>query len=214
MDSIFLTAGGRYADSTVFGDEVTPRVALAVVAPVTKTRVRGAWGTGIKEPSFFEEFGGFGGPGNRDIKSVRSESWEAGVDQPLFGQKFEIGATYFENRFKDLIAFISFTEGSKNIQAAKTSGVEAVMVLRPVKGWTATGTYTFLRTEVTDNGGIGGQNEFPKGEPLLRRPRHSGRGSVGGTGGRRPPAGAVFFHGRTVARDLSRPGSARGDNQA
>jgi len=212
MDTLFLTAGGRYDDSTVFGTELTPRVALAAVAPVTKTRVRGAWGTGIKEPSFFEEFGGFGVPGNRDIKSVRSESWEAGVDQPLFGQKFEIGATYFENRFKDLIAFISFTEGSKNIRAAKTSGVEAVMVLRPVKGWTATGTYTFLRTEVTDDGGIGGPNEFPKGEPLLRRPRHSGSVSVGYTGDRLRAVGTLFVKGQSIDRNFSSPDSPRVTN--
>ena len=212
MDTLFLTAGGRYDDSTVFGTELTPRVALAAVAPVTKTRVRGAWGTGIKEPSFFEQFGGFGVPGNRDIKSVRSESWEAGVDQPLFGQKVEIGATYFENRFKDLIAFVSFVDGSKNIQAAKTSGVEAVMVLRPVKGWTATGTYTFLRTEVTDDGGIGGQNEFPKGEPLLRRPRHSGSVSVGYTGDRLRAVGTLFVKGQSIDRDFSSPDSPRVTN--
>ena len=40
----------------------------------------------------------------------------------------------------------------RNIQAARSQGVEVVLVLRPVKGWTASGTYTFLHTEVTDDG--------------------------------------------------------------
>ncbi len=208
-EHVFLTAGGRYDDSTVFGQEFTPRVALAVVAPVTLTRVRGAWGTGIKEPSFFAQFGGFGIPGNPNIKAEKSESWEVGVDQPLVGRLLEVGVTYFENRFRDLIAFVSFTEGSKNIQAVRTDGVELVMTLKPIKGWTASGTYTFLETNVTDDGGIGGQNTFPKGQPLLRRPRHSGSVSMGYTGNRLSVAAALFVKGDSVDRDFSRPGSPR-----
>jgi vitamin B12 transporter len=208
-EHVFVTAGGRYDDSTAFGQEFTPRVALAVVAPVTQTRLRGAWGTGIKEPSFFAEFGGFGVPGNPNIKSEKSESWEAGVDQPLFGQLLEVGATYFENRFRDLIAFVSFTEGSKNIQAVRTDGVEFVMTLKPIKGWTASGTYTFLETKVTDDGGIGGQNTFPKGQPLLRRPAHSGSVSVGYAGDRLKAAASLFVKGDSIDRDFSRTGSPR-----
>ena len=209
LDRVFLTAGGRYDDSTAYGTKLTPRVAGAAVAPMTNTRVRGAWGTGIKEPSFFEEFGGFGIPGNPEIKAEQSESWEAGFDQPFFGEKVQLSATYFENRFKDLIAFVSFTEGSMNIQAAKTSGVEAVLVVRPFPGWAATGTYTYLRTEVTDDGGIGGQNEFPIGEPLLRRPKHSGSVSIGYTGDRVRTVGTLYVRGESIDRDFSSPGSPR-----
>lgn len=209
IEHVFLTAGGRYDDSTAFGQEFSPRVALAVVAPVTKTRVRGAWGTGIKEPSFFAEFGRSGIPGNPDIQPEKSESWEAGVDQPLFGGRFEVGVTYFENRFEDLIAFVSVAEGSKNIQAVRTEGVEVVMGLKPINGWTASATYTYLETEVIDDGGIGGQNTFPKGQPLLRRPTHSGSVSVGYTRDRLSAAATLFVKGDSVDRDFSRPGSPR-----
>lgn len=208
MDSIFLNAGGRYDDSTAYGTEFTPRVALAAVAPVIRTRVRGAWGTGIKAPSFFAQFGGFGIPGNPDIKSEKSESWEAGIDQPLFGL-VEIGATYFENRFTDLIAFIGFADGFANIQAAKTSGVEAVIALRPWKGWTASGSYTYLMTEVTDDGGLVAQNVFVKGEPLLRRPRHSGSVSVGYTGDRVNAVASLYVKGQSIDLDFSSPDTRR-----
>ena len=203
IDRIFLNVGGRYDDATSYGTKYTPRVAGAAVAPVTNTRVRGAWGTGIKEPSFFEEFGGFGIPGNPDIKAERSESWEAGVDQPFWGDKIQLSATYFENRFKDMIAFISFTEGSTNIQAAKTSGVEAVLVVRPFPGWYATGNYTYLRTEVTDDGGITGQVNFIKGEPLLRRPKHSGSVSIGYAGDRVRAVGTLYVRGESQDVDFS-----------
>ena len=208
LDTVFLTAGGRYDDSTAFGTEWTPRVSAAVVVPVVLTRVRGAWGTGIKAPSFFEEFGGFGIPGNPDIQVEKSESWEVGIDQPIF-KIVEIGATYFENRFRNLIAFISFTEGSANIQGARTSGVEAVITLRPWRGWTAAGTYTYLMTNVTDDGGLVGQNVFVKGEPLLRRPRHSGSVSVGYTANRFNAVASLYVKGQSIDRDFSNPANVR-----
>jgi vitamin B12 transporter len=203
-DSIFLTAGGRYDDSTAYGTEWTPRVSAAAVAPVIGTRLRGAWGTGIKAPNFFEKFGGFGIPGNPDIQAEKSQSWEVGIDQPIFNV-VEIGATYFENRFSDMIAFVSFVDGSKNVPAAKTSGVEAVVTLRPVRGWTATGTYMYLQTEVTDDGGLVGQNFFVKGEPLLRRPRHSGSVSVGYSGDRLNAVASLYVKGQSIDQDFSSP---------
>jgi vitamin B12 transporter len=203
MERIFLNLGGRYDDSTAYGTKLTPRVAGAAVAPVTNTRVRGAWGTGIKEPSFFEQFGGFGIPGNREIKSEQSESWEAGFDQPFWGEKIQLSATYFENRFKDLIAFVSSTEGSTNIQAAKTSGVEAVLVVRPFPGWSATANYTYLCTKVTDDGGIMGQVNFLRGEPLLRRPKRSGSVSIGYAGDRVRAVGTLYVRGESEDVDFS-----------
>lgn len=209
LEHVFLTGGGRYDDGTAFGQQFTPRVSLAVEAPVTLTRVRGGWGTAIKEPSFFAQFGGFGIPGNPGLKPEKSESWEAGVDQPLFGRRFDVGATYFQNRFEDLIAFVSVSEGSQNIQAARAEGVELVMTLRPIDGWRASGTYTFLETEVTDDGGIGGQNTFPRGQPLLRRPAHSGSVTVGYEDARLSAAATLFVKGDSIDRDFSRPGSPR-----
>jgi vitamin B12 transporter len=205
-DHVFLTAGGRYDDSTAFGTEITPRVSLAVVAPVTRTRLRGAWGTGIKEPSFFAQFGGFGLPGNPGIEAEKSESWEVGLDQPLFGRLLQVGVTYFETRFDDLIVFdLAFPEGSRNIQAAKTRGVEFAAAFGPFHGWTASGTYTYLDTEVTDDGDVADQTVFPEGQPLLRRPRHSGSVSVGYTRDRFTAVASLFVKGESIDRDFSRP---------
>jgi vitamin B12 transporter len=84
-----------------------------------------------------------------------------------------------------------------------------VATLRPLRGWTASGTYTFLETEVTDDGGIGGQNVFPLGQPLLRRPRHSGAVSVGYQGDRFNVGATLFVKGASIDRDFSQPGSPR-----
>lgn len=207
-DRIFFTGGGRYDSNTVYGEAFSPRVTAAVVAPVTDTRLRGAWGKGIKAPSFFDQFGGFGIPGNPDLRPEKSESWEVGVDQPFLGGLFTASATYFHNDFKDLIAFLGFTEGSTNVQAARTQGVETVFALRPIRGFRASASYTYLDTTVTDDGGIP-QNAFVTGEPLLRRPRHSGSVSVGYQQNRLNADVTLYVKGASIDRDFSQPGAPR-----
>lgn len=208
IDHVFLTGGLRYDSSTVYGPEITPRVALAVIAPKTETRFRGAWGTGIKEPSFSAEFGGATFAGNRDIKPEHAESWEIGLDQPLFRGRFEVGTTYFHNRFDDLISFISSAEGFRNIQKAKTQGLETVLTLRPVAGWRATANYTLLDTEAMATAGVGG-TAFVRGEPLLRRPQHAGAVSVGYERDRLNAVASLFVRGDSIDRDFSKGGSPR-----
>lgn len=199
-DRIFLTLGGRCDDSTAFGHAFSPRVTAAAALPVTDTRLPGAYGQGIKAPSFFDQFGGFGIPGNPDLKPEKSESWELGLDQPLSGDLFQAGVTYFHSDFRDLIAFVSFTVGSKNIQAARTQGVETMFPLRPIHGWRANASYTYLDTTVTDDGGVGGQNTFPQGQPLRRRPRHSGSVSVGYQQNRLSAEATLYVKGASIDR--------------
>jgi vitamin B12 transporter len=210
-DRIFFTGGGRYDSSTAYGNVFSPRVTLTGVVPVTETRLRSAWGKGIKAPAFFAQFGGFGVPGNPDLRPERSESWEFGVDQPLFGGAFQAGVTYFHNDFKDLIAFVSFTEGSENIQAARTQGVEVTFNLRPIKGFRAWANYTYLDTTVTDDGGIGGQNTFPVGQPLLRRPTHQGSVSVGYQRNRLNAEATLYVKGASIDRNFAEPAAPRVD---
>ncbi|RGP40055.1 Vitamin B12 transporter BtuB [Altererythrobacter insulae] len=87
----------RFADETTFrfgaGYQVTP-----------STRVRANYGTGIKNPGFFELFGFFDGRfiGNEDLTPEKSESWEVGIDQDI-GRVASISATYFDSRLKDEI---------------------------------------------------------------------------------------------------------------
>ena len=208
-DRIFFTGGGRYDDGTAFGQAFSPRVTGAVVAPVTDTRLHGAWGKGIKAPAFFAQFGGFGVPGNPDLKPEKSESWELGLTQPFFGGAFQASATYFHNNFRDLIAFVSFTEGSENVQAATTQGVEVVFALRPIGGFRASANYTYLDTNVTDDGGLADQNAFVQGQPLLRRPRNSGNVSVAYQGDRFSAQATLYVKGASLDRNFSEPGAPR-----
>jgi len=103
---------------------------------------------------------------------------------------------------------VSFTEGSENVQAATTQGVEVVFALRPIKGFRASANYTYLDTNVTDAGGIE-QNAFVVGQPLLRRPRNSGNVSVGYQRDRFNAEATLYVKGASIDRNFSEPGAPR-----
>ena len=123
-----LQAGVRVEDSSTFGVDTNPRVAAAYTLPWTQTKLRGSYATGIRAPSFVENFG-TGSPfvvGNPNLKPEESESWEFGLDQPFFDGRALLTATYFNNTYKDLITFVSGPGVSfLNVGKAESSGVEA-----------------------------------------------------------------------------------------
>jgi vitamin B12 transporter len=206
-----LLAGVRVEDSSVFDVDTNPRVAASYTLPWLQTKIRGSYATGIRAPSFIENFG-TGDPsvvGNPNLKPEQSESWEIGLDQPLFNGRALLTATYFFNTYKDLITFVSGPGVSfENIGKAESSGIEAgFQVLLPWELW-LDGSYTFLETKVLDDGGIGG-TAFPPGQPLLRRPKH--QGSVGLTylGERWTTSFIANVVGQALDRDFTQPGSPR-----
>ncbi|MGH8066539.1 MAG: TonB-dependent receptor plug domain-containing protein [Candidatus Entotheonellia bacterium] len=153
-----LLAGVRVEDSSVFGVDTNPRVAASYTLPWIQTKLRGGYATGIRAPSFLENFG-TGSPfvvGNPNLKPEQSVSWEIGLDQPLFDGCALLSATYFANTYKDLITFVSGPGPSfLNIGKAESSGVEAgFRVLLP---WQLRldGSYTLLQTKVINAGGRG-----------------------------------------------------------
>ena len=174
---LFITGGLRVDHNENFGTEVSPRGSIAFLIKETGTKLRGGIGRGIKEPTIIENFGlGTFTVGNPDLKPEESITWEVGFDQKVFSEKLETNFTFFWNKFYNLIVFGEFPNGTnfENIQEAKTKGIEIGGTLRPIDELTIIGNYTFLDTEVTDDGGSGlSGSGFVKGESLIRRPKHS-----------------------------------------
>jgi vitamin B12 transporter len=185
FDRLHLTGGLRVDNNSKFGTAVTPRGSIAYEIKETGSKLRAAIGTGIKEPTFLENFGGFFTVGNPDLKPEKSLSWEVGVDQEIWDGKVQLGLTYFQNSYTDLIAYVptSFPPPPVlppnyfNVQAAKSWGVEFTGKVNPGYGLTLGVNYTYLRTKVTDNGGSDSIS-FAQGKALLRRPTHSASFSV------------------------------------
>jgi len=182
FNRLHLTAGARYEDNSEFGNEFVPRGSVAYEFTESGTVLRGAAGKGFKTPTFTENFAQGFATGNPDLDPEKSYSWEVGVDQALWKNKLVLGATYFHQKFDDLISYINRPDPEpdfENIQAAESQGVELTALCKPGYGFTVGGNYTYLDTEVTDDGGTGGPSSpFEEGKDLLRRPKNTASGFI------------------------------------
>jgi vitamin B12 transporter len=171
--------GGRLDHSGTFGDFGTYRLTVARILPAA-TRVRGTIGTAFREPSFAESFDTPFSVANPSIRPERTTSWEVGLEHDVGGEVATIGATYFHQRFVDMIdyRYDAATPGQseyENVARARAAGVETELRFAPVHGLSADASYTWLDTKVLHSGfDPSPQATLVDGGPLLRRPKHSG----------------------------------------
>lgn len=193
-----LIGGARYVHNESFGDRVVPRVALSYVlwdghGKLPRTRLRGTYAEGIKEPRFEESFGisgTFPENPNPNLKAERSRSFEAGFIQTYAEGKYSLTGTYYNNLFRQQIVFNTFLVGPFqteseffNLGRSIAHGAEVEFHARIRPQLSLDGGYTYTSTQITKalpfcvGGAFTGCNFFPEfteGKPLLRRPRHSG----------------------------------------
>ncbi len=167
FDRVILSGGRRHDDYSSFGGATTSRFGLVVLVPETNTRVRGSWGEGFRAPTINDLF--FPGFSNPNLRPERSESWEAGVDQSLFKKRVRVGATYFENKFDDLIQFVLVGSLFQpvNVKKAWTEGQEVTLELEPIDKLLFTANYTHVETK-----------DFSTRRELRRVPHHVGNVGV------------------------------------
>jgi len=191
MGRLSVVAGARYVHNGSFGNRVVPRVALGFTALrggqfFSGTRFRFSYATGIKEPSFAQSFGNGGGfpviP-NDALKPERVRSFEAGFEQK-FLQNYSLSGTYFNGLYRDKIDF-NFITGSTcpppstscgqyvNVNQALAHGAELEFHGRPMAKLSFDGSYTYTSTQVLEQP-FAFDPLLAPGQPLIRRPKHSG----------------------------------------
>jgi outer membrane receptor protein involved in Fe transport len=155
---------------------VNPKIA-ASFAISEVTRIRGAFGTGIRPPDAFE----IAFTDNSGLKPERSTSGEFGVTQTAAQGSVRVDATAFVNDYTDLIISVgrTFAGASRyrtdNISNARARGLELSAAWRPTARFDVRGNYTLLDTAILAvNGSPAAQAPFSAGDRLIRRPRHSG----------------------------------------
>lgn len=142
------------------------------------TKLRFGAGTGIKAPTAFE----IAFTDNPGLRPERSRSLDAGVEQALAGATVLLDATWFANRYDDLIVTVgSRLAGasryrSDNIANARAAGLELGATWHAPAGLRVRGAMTFLDTEVLAVDHLPGlaQAPFEVGDRLLRRAPRQG----------------------------------------
>jgi len=162
-NSFFGSIGARYDKHEKFGSVVTFRIAPAYVFWSTGTKIKVTYGTGFKAPSLFYLFDP--AYGNPNLSPEKSEGWDAGVEQYLFGYSLTAGITYFQNTFTDLFGFDSNFK-TININKSETKGLEVYVQAKPASDISLNANYTYTDSKDLSKGSA------DENLPLLRRPKH------------------------------------------
>lgn len=184
LAAVSVNAGVRWDRSDTFGHFVTYRGGV-VYRPRAGLRVRAAAGTGFKEPTFYENFATGFVRGNPALGPEHSASWEVGVEQSLPAAGLKLSATYFSQRFRDLIDFTFAPPAPEdpnyfNIAGARARGLEVEVGATPAERFLVEGRYTYLDTRVTEGGFDAGPGALlARDSTLLRRPAHTVAGELG-----------------------------------
>ncbi|MFY9841577.1 MAG: TonB-dependent receptor [Terriglobales bacterium] len=187
LGRLSVIAGGRFVHNSLYGNTGVPRVALTLLALrggelFSGTRLRFSYATGFMEPALYQTFAG---PPyyvrNPSLLPERTRAFEAGLQQKLFAGRWALDATYFNNLFHDQIEAAPNGEGLYqffNVQQSFAQGAEVELQGRIWKKLALKTAYTYTSTQILQAPLCTPANfcdpVFDAGNPLLRRPKHSG----------------------------------------
>lgn len=155
----------------------SPKIAGAYRLSSTR-RLHASYGTGIRPPGG----GDLAFTTNPHLLPERLESYDGGIEQRFLRDRASIDVAYFNNRYRDLLVSLGGSLArlsnytTDNVANAKAQGMEVSSQLRPASWLSISGNYTWLQSKVLSlDGGSGlAQAYFYVGQPLVRRPKHSG----------------------------------------
>ena len=165
-DQFYVNAAVRHDFNDAFQDSTTYSLAGAWAIPNMDTRLHASVGTGVTNPSFFEQFGFVPArfAGNPDLVAEESFGWDIGIEQRFFDGDLIVDVTYFNQDLTNEIA----TDFSGALPTpinqtgeSERQGVEISATALLGYGFSATATYTY--TDATD----------PDGRIEVRRPKHA-----------------------------------------
>jgi len=184
LGRLSVAAGARFVHNATFGNKGVPRVGLSWLAwkggdILSGTRLQFSYATGIKEARFDEAFAR--GPGivpNPNLKAEENRAFETGFQQSLFRGKYALTATYYNNQFRNQIDFAildpaTFTGQYENIDKSMAHGAELQLHGRPLSRLSFDMAYNYTSTQILEQPFFYDPLHAP-GQPLLRRPKHSG----------------------------------------
>jgi vitamin B12 transporter len=181
---LFVTGSFRVEHNDSFGSAFMPRGSVAYVVQQSSsglgaTKIRASAGLGVKEPTLIQSFSQ--SPfflGNADLEPERSRSVDIGIEQRLVNDHARVELTWFANRYRNIIStrtisFDPFSSQWFNIGLTRARGIELTGEAAPATGLRISAGYTRLESKIIES--TSPFNEvFAPGQPLFRRPKHSG----------------------------------------
>lgn len=158
QDHWFSTIGVRLDDHDRFGSQTTYRFTTAYLIKQSGTKLKGSYGTGFKAPSLYQLYSSYGSP---NLKPDKSSGWDLGLEQGLPFLKTTFGATWFKNRYSQMIDFDMNTWTYTNVAKAHTQGLELTTAVQPLDELSLRFAYTYMETE-----------DDSTGKELVRRPKN------------------------------------------
>lgn len=163
-----ITAGLRLNRNQQFGIKLTPKV--SAMAKAGDFRFRTSWGQGFKTPTpkelHYQYVRDMNGTylylGNEDLKPQTSNYYSIGTEYSRNG--LSVSVTGYYNSLKDMIALTTIpnyeapadlyvqyqpikTRQYRNLETAKTKGIDVTLRWRIGQEWTVGGGYSYLDTE-------------------------------------------------------------------
>ncbi len=175
------TLSARRDDNSDYDAFDTYRAGVSVPAGQA-SRLRASISTSFNAPAFNQIRSTLYTVASPELKPERARSWEVGLEQTLVYGILKLSASYFNQRFRDLIQYVpggppNYLGSYDNLTQAESNGYEAELNLTPVGEWSASASYTFAKPRVTEVSSdyTGSQKA---GDDLLRRPRQSGTATL------------------------------------
>ncbi|HVF38986.1 MAG TPA: TonB-dependent receptor [Gemmatimonadaceae bacterium] len=171
------TLAARLDDNSDYDAVGTYRAGVSVPVAVG-TRLRGSWSTAFNAPAFNQLRPTLYTTGSPDLAPERARSFEIGAEHNLLQGRVIASASYFNQRFTDLIQYVaggppSFLGSYDNLARASSNGFDAELRLLDYKGLSGSGSYTHVTPKVTEISSAY-SGDLVVGQALLRRPTHSG----------------------------------------
>ena len=171
-DKLTVAASTRYDDNSEFNTGNTSRIE-AIYQINDSLRMRSAYGTAIKNPTFTERFGFYTNfIGNPSLEPEQSSNWELGIDQQFLGGHSSISFTLFNSELENeidgnFVDPVTFRYTSVNRAGlSKRQGMELITLNQFNDAVLLNFSYTY--TDAVESDG----NDRYVDE--VRRPRHTG----------------------------------------
>jgi len=176
-ERLTYTVSGRLDDNSDYQRYATYRLG-ANASIISGLRLRGSLSSAFNAPAFNELRPTLYTVGSPDLRPERIHSAEIGVIASPAPRVLELTASYFTQRFSDLIQFVNgappdFKGSYANLTEATSNGYEAEAQLFPLSLWRGSASLTVVNPRVSSvDPGYGGTDR--PGDALIRRPTHSG----------------------------------------